>query len=60
MGSLCALSAQGPLHTVPMGWADWGLIFVVTVPIFIMAETYKLLRRQRMQHKSSGLAGVKL
>jgi len=35
---------QKILHTVPLGWADWGIIFLVSLPIFLMAEAYKWLR----------------
>jgi len=31
---------QKALHTVPLGWADWGLVFWFALPILIMAETY--------------------
>ncbi len=43
-GLLCALYVpflQNALHTVPLGWSDWGIIFLVSLPIFIMAEAYK-------------------
>jgi Ca2+-transporting ATPase len=43
---------QKALHTVPLGWADWGLIFVIALPIFIMTEAYKWLRWQKAkQHE---------
>ena len=39
---------QQALHTVPLGIADWALLFVVALPVFLMSEGYKLLRwRQR-------------
>lgn len=38
---------QKALHTVPLGWADWGLIFMIALPIFILTEAYKWLRWQR-------------
>jgi len=44
---LCAIYVpflQKVLHTVPLGWADWGLIFLVSLPIFLMAEVYKWFR----------------
>ena len=25
---------QQALHTVPLGWADWGLMLVVAAPVF--------------------------
>ena len=43
---------QRALHTVPLGWADWCLIFVVAVPIFVVTETYKWLRWHRVLGKS--------
>ena len=39
---------QDALHTVALGWADWGLVFAVAAPVFIGMETWKWLRwRQR-------------
>ncbi len=39
---------QQALHTVPLGWADWGLLFVVALPVFLATEGYKWVRwRQR-------------
>jgi magnesium-transporting ATPase (P-type) len=38
---------QEALHTAPLGWGDWGLIFLVALPIFIMSEVYKWLYWQR-------------
>jgi Ca2+-transporting ATPase len=35
---------QEALHTVPLGWEEWGLIFLIAAPIFVIAETYKRLR----------------
>jgi len=32
---------QDALHTVPLGWEDWLLIFEVAVPIFVVVELYK-------------------
>jgi Ca2+-transporting ATPase len=32
---------QEALHTVPLGWSDWGIIFLVALPIFIVSEIYK-------------------
>jgi Ca2+-transporting ATPase len=49
---------QRALHTVPLGWADWGLIFVVAVPIFVVTETYKWLRWHHVRRKSGALAGA--
>jgi Ca2+-transporting ATPase len=35
---------QKALHTVPLGWADWGLMLVVAAPIFLFTEAIKLWR----------------
>ena len=35
---------QEALHTVPLGWQDWGLIVLMALPIFIFTEVYKWLR----------------
>jgi len=32
---------QEALHTVPLGWRDWLLIFEVALPIFVVVELYK-------------------
>ena len=34
---------QIALDTVPLDWKDWGLIFLVALPIFITTEIYKIL-----------------
>jgi len=35
---------QQALHTVPLGWADWGLMLVVAAPVFLVTETVKWYR----------------
>ncbi len=35
---------QNALHTTAMGWADWGIILLVALPVFIITEIYKWLR----------------
>jgi Ca2+-transporting ATPase len=35
---------QKALHTVPLGWADWGVMLAVAVPIFVVTELVKRLR----------------
>jgi Ca2+-transporting ATPase len=35
---------QQALHTVPLGWADWGLMLAVAAPVFLITETYKWWR----------------
>ena len=32
---------QDALHTVPLGWEDWLLIFELALPIFVVVELYK-------------------
>jgi Ca2+-transporting ATPase len=34
---------QDALHTVPLGWKDWLLIFEIALPIFIVTEIYKMV-----------------
>lgn len=38
---------QEALHTTAMGWEDWGIIFLVALPIFIFTEIYKWIRWTR-------------
>jgi Ca2+-transporting ATPase len=35
---------QRALHTVPLGWKEWGLIIVMALPVFILTELYKWYR----------------
>ncbi|MFK5925476.1 MAG: HAD-IC family P-type ATPase [Desulfuromusa sp.] len=35
---------QRALHTVPLGWKEWGLIIVIALPVFILTELYKWYR----------------
>ena len=35
---------QQALHTVPLGWKEWGLIIVMALPVFILTELYKWYR----------------
>ncbi|MFQ5803212.1 MAG: cation-translocating P-type ATPase [Candidatus Methylomirabilales bacterium] len=37
---------QEAMHTVPLGWSDWGLMLVVAAPVFLMTETVKWVRRR--------------
>jgi Ca2+-transporting ATPase len=37
---------QKALHTVPLGWGDWGWILGVAAPIFVVPEGYKWWRRR--------------
>ena len=38
---------QEALHTVPLGWKDWVLLFAVALPVFLLTEGYKWLRWRR-------------
>jgi len=35
---------QDALHTTALAWEDWGIILLVSLPIFIMTEIYKWIR----------------
>lgn len=35
---------QDALHTTALGWRDWGIIFLVALPLFVMTELYKWVR----------------
>lgn len=35
---------QSALHTTAMSWEDWGIIVLVSLPIFILTELYKWIR----------------
>jgi P-type Ca2+ transporter type 2C len=49
---------QKALHTAPLGLADWGLIFMIALPIFVMAEAYKWLRRWRARRNTVALSEI--
>ncbi len=38
---------QNVLHTVPLGWHDWGVIALISLPLFIVPEIYKKMRLAR-------------
>ena len=38
---------QQALHTVPLAWSDWGLIFLIAAPVFLVTEIYKIIRWQQ-------------
>lgn len=38
---------QGALHTVPLGFSEWGMIIVTAVPIFFLMEFTKWLQWRR-------------
>lgn len=35
---------QNALHTVPLGWEDWGIIAAMALPVLVVTEIYKWLR----------------
>jgi len=35
---------QEALHTTAMGWEDWGIIILISLPIFVITELYKWVR----------------
>ncbi len=35
---------QNALHTTAMGWEDWAIIVVVSLPIYVLTELYKWIR----------------
>lgn len=35
---------QDILHTTALGWKEWGMIFVVALPLFLVMEGYKYIR----------------
>ena len=41
---------QKTLHTVALGWKEWGLIIVIALPIFFLTEGYKWLRWQQQKN----------
>ena len=47
---------QTALHTMPLGWKDWGLIFLVALPVFVLTEMYKWLVWRRQPNGASAQA----
>ena len=45
---------QEALHTVPLRWEDWLLIFEVAVPIFVVVELYKAFEWWIVKRKNGG------
>ncbi len=39
---------QEALHTTALSWEDWGIIFLVALPIFIITEIYKWIRLKQL------------
>jgi len=39
---------QEALHTTAMGWEDWGIIILISLPIFIITELYKWIRMKKL------------
>jgi len=42
---------QRALHTVPLGWQDWGNIVLVALPVLLLTESYKWIRWRRHNGK---------
>jgi Ca2+-transporting ATPase len=38
---------QNALHTVALGWKEWGLILLVSAPIFLINEIYKCIYQNK-------------
>jgi Ca2+-transporting ATPase len=51
MGAVYIPLLQDALHTVPLGWADWGVMVVVAAPVFLVAEGVKVWRWRSGQGK---------
>ena len=49
---------QKALHTVPLGWQDWGLIVAVSAPVFVVAELFKWLRWRARNQGQDGSSSV--
>ncbi len=44
---LCAVYVpflQSALHTTALGWKDWGIIFIVALPLFLITEIFKWIK----------------
>jgi len=49
---------QKALHTTPLGWQDWGLIALISAPIFIVVEGCKWIGwRKRHRQAQDGQTG---
>ena len=44
---------QDALHTVPLGWKDWLLIFEISLPIFVLTELYKTVEWFLLKSKNA-------
>ncbi len=49
---------QEALHTVPLRWEDWLLIFEVALPLFVVVELYKALEWRIFREKEESGGGV--
>ena len=45
---------QRAFHTVPLGWSDWGVMFLVALPIFLITEAVKWVRFGREPAQDGG------
>jgi Ca2+-transporting ATPase len=46
---------QSALHTVPLGWGDWGRMVLVALPIFLGMEAVKWARWRHLHSSPSHL-----
>jgi len=42
---------QEALHTTALSWEDWGLIVIVSLPVFVVVEGLKLIQWQLERHQ---------
>jgi Ca2+-transporting ATPase len=38
---------QKALHTVPLEWTEWGWMVAIAAPVFIVTETYKMIKNNQ-------------
>ncbi len=50
---------QQYLHTVPLGWQDWGLIGAIAAPIVIITELFKWVRFRQTIRKETGVSDAR-
>jgi Ca2+-transporting ATPase len=50
---------QQALHTVPLGWADWGWMLAIAAPVFLVTEAWKW-SRMRVNSKFSLFKSARL
>ncbi len=52
IGAVYSPFLQPALHTVPLGWYDWMVIFALAAPVFLLPESRKWSRWQRLERAS--------